>query len=686
MSLRRFRDRKIFQWAFAYLAGSWVFLEVFGFIADRFAWSNSIVRSLTIVLGMGLFLVLVLAWYHGEKGRQWISGPELLWITFVLATAGVMLRMFAGTGHPARIATLLPPTTLHSAATRFILPLPPTETLKGPEAALALSPDGQTLAYVAGPGDSTQLFLRELDSFERRLVAGTAGARAPFFSPDGEWVGFFADGAVKKVALRGGAPHTIVEHAWDTRWDVILSGSWTPDDVLFLSYPAGGLASRIWRVSARGGMPSQVTSAPWPENHFLPQLLPDGKHVLFSIWSQNGTAAVAVASLATGEQRILMTEGSNAIYLASGQLLYVSDGDLFAAPFDLQTLTVTRPSIPIVTDVWTSEYATAHFGVSSNGTIAYVPARVRQIERTLVWVDSTGSIQSVPGTPSDAHSPRISSAGDWVLFQRRPSQILWLLDLNLGTLRSVTDSTQKEWWHVWRPGSRQVVFNALTAGSEWAGLYLEKLEDAWVKEPLTRATSHQQPQDWTPDGKVLMYTEGPSDETGIDIWTLRMPDSDDEQIPEPQPYLVTPDNEFFPDISPDGNWIAYTSDMSGSWEVYVARYDTPSEALRVSRAGGSEPSWSPDGATLYYRSLPRRNIARRMFAVSVVFPSSDVTEARFGRPQLLFDGPFFQCSAWGRSYDIAPGGRRFLMVYDQRPATRPKQINVIVNWLAEFHD
>lgn len=686
MSPPRFRDRKIFQWAFAYLAGSWVFLEVFGFIADRFAWSNSVVRGLTIMLGMGLFLVLVLAWYHGEKGRQWISGPELVWITFVLATAGLMLRFFAGAAHPTRSATPSSPTMLRTAATRFILPLPPTETLKGPEAALALSPDGRMLAYVAGPGDSTQLYLRQLDSFERRLVPGTEGARAPFFSPDGEWVGFFADGAVKKVTVRGGAPHTVVENAWDARWDVILSGSWTDDDVLFLSYPAGGLASRVWRVSARGGRPSQVTNAPWPENHFLPQLLPDGNSILYSIWSQNGTAAVAVTSLASGEQRIVLTEGSNAMYLASGQLLYVTDGDLFAAPFDLPTLKVTRPGIPIVNDVWTSEYATAHFGLSSNGTIAYIPARVRQIERTLVWVDSTGSIQSVPGTPSDAHSPRISSEGDLILFQRRPSQVLWLLDPRLGTLRSVTDSTEKEWWHVWRPGSRQIVFNALTAGDEWAGLYMERLESDWTKEPLTRATSHQQPQDWTPDGRVLMYTEGPNDETGIDIWTLRVPETGDEHVPEPEPYLVTPDNEFFPDISPDGSWIAYTSDMSGNWEVYVARYDTPSQARRVSRTGGSEPSWSPDGATLYYRSLPRRNIARQMFEVPVVFPSDDVTEARFGPAKLLFEGPFFQCSAWGRSYDIAPDGRRFLMVYDQRPATRPRQINVIVNWYAEYPD
>lgn len=683
--IQRLRERKLVQWALAYLAGGWVILEVFGFVADRFAWPGVLVRGATILLGMGFLLVLVLAWYHGEKGRQRVSGPELVWIALLLAAAGVLLRVFAPGGEAGD-------TTRYAAddgavATRFLVLLPDGETLKGTEPALAISREGGTLVYAAGHGDTTRLYLRALDSFEATPIPGTEGARAPFFSPDGEWVGFFADHAVKKVSLRGGAPQTVVEDAWTPRQEYILSGSWGADDLLLLSYPGAEPGSSIWQVSAMGGTPTRLTRHPWNENHFLPQLLPGGDHVLHSIWDErSGGSRIVATSLETGEQRTLLEPGSNAQYVDTGHLVYQLGGDLLAVPFDPEALEVTGAAVPVVEGVLAGEFATAQFAVSESGTLAYVPAAVERIERTLVWVDRLGAVEPVPESRTDTYSPRISREGDQVVFQRRPAADLWLLDLDRGTQGPVMGEGTQSWWFEWTLEGDGLVFNSDMHGTEWFNLYLTRFGDTGPPERLTEADFHQMPQDWSRDGEVLFFTEGPDPVAGLDIWTLRLPrERTVETDLTPEPLIRTDASEFHPTVSPDGEWLAYVSDVSGRWEVYATPYPGPGPAVQISMQGGSEPSWSPDGGTLYYRALGERHIARQMMAVSVrPDDSGSEPDLAVGRPTVLFDGPYFQCSEYGRSYDLTPDGERFLMINDQRPELAAKQINVVVNWFAEL--
>jgi serine/threonine-protein kinase len=260
------------------------------------------------------------------------------------------------------------------------------------------------------------------------------------------------------------------------------------------------------------------------------------------------------------------------------------------------------------------------------------------------------------------------------------------MDLDRGAMGRLNDQTGIEFWHVWSADGNSVVFNSNLDGGDWLNLWIKRVGESAKPIRLTNKEAHHHPQGWSPDGEVLVYTEGPMPETGVDIWTLRIPkDWNGDTAIEPDPFLVTEASEFQPFLSPDGRWMAYASNTSGGWEVYVRPYPGPGPSIQVSTDGGGEPMWSPDGGTLFYRSLGDRQLSRQMYAVSVgPGASGEPEDLDLGLPVLLFDGPFFQCSEFGRSYDLSPDGDRFLMVKDQRPELTATQINVVVNWFSEL--
>lgn len=439
---------------------------------------------------------------------------------------------------------------------------------------MALSPDGSQLVYGVQEADSRQLYRRPIDEFEARPIAGSEGGMAPFFSPDGKWVAFFAEGKLKKVSDAGVGPLLIADLRGVSiggeghRWRV--AGNWAADDSIFFSdQMAGGL----WRVSANGGTPEPVTletalqKTATDQGDYFPQVLPGGNMVLFTSYRGGNDYRVVVHSLQSGEQWTLIKPGNGARYVSTGHLIYAWEGNLLAAPFDLKRLQVTGPSVRVVEGVamagnW------AKFSVSENGSLAYVPGRAG-FESRFVWVDREGTVEPLPLRPSTLFGPRLSPDGRsfvyWV--QNAETTHVWLYDLERGmSSRFTTNPAQVAGgWPIWGPEGKRVIFNSTRSDGMTWNLYWKPVDGSGPAEPLTQSEYSQVPVSVWAKGRLLAFQEVRDPAAiGTDIWILPL-----QEGARPRPFLQTSANEFLPMFSPDGRWLAYVSDHSGRSEVYV---------------------------------------------------------------------------------------------------------------------
>ena len=538
--------------------------------------------------------------------------------------------------------------------------------------AVALSPDGTRLAYVVRRGDTSHLCLRSLEDFDAKTIQGTEGAQAPFFSPDGNWIGFCAEGNLKKVSLLGGAPQTICE-AQRAR-----EGCWLEDDtIVFADEQKYGL----WQVTASGGEPKQLTTAlrlpkgKREHSHLFPHIIPEGKGVLFTI-SSPGQSHIATFSFETGQYRTLIERGSCAHYVQTGHLVYSLAGDLIAVPFDLKAMKVTGPLVPVVEGMMSfGWYGGAHFSVSRNGSLVYIPGSAATAANDrLVRRDLTGKVEALPFPLGDYQSPRIAPDGERLLVVKyEPKPHLWVCELARGAKRRFTDDRGDTYWAIWSPDGKQIVFNS-SLGGAYMDLY-SKLADG--SAPETRLTEHTNelnyvPKSWDDDGKTLIITQAVDTDTGFDIATLPY-----DAGGTPQPLINTRFNEFHPTISPSGRWLAYSSDESGRVEIYIKPYPGLGGAIPVTTDGGREPVWDPSEKELYYRD----DTGDKLFKVSIITEP----EVQVGSPELLFEGRFLgNPSFWGRMYDISPQGDFFILIEEGEEMQSAAQINVVVNWFEEL--
>jgi Tol biopolymer transport system component len=526
----------------------------------------------------------------------------------------------------------------------------------------ALSPDGETLAFVDYDGPTTKLFLRRMDSFEVQPVAGTEGASSPFYSPGGDWIGFFASGELKKISTAGGRPESLcaTPHA-------SAGGTWLEDDTIIFAMaftPTG-----LFRVSAQGGDVEEIAVPAGNDveyNFRYPSVLPGGQHVLFTIVGTDRMQA-AVLSLKDGTHRALSGVGGRAKYLVGGQLVYGDTTALLAAPFDLKTAEVTGPPITALEGVRQFEGGGC-FDLSPTGTLVYLP----WYEDTFryVWADRKGNTKPIhfgeTGEFSDGSRPVLSNS-------------LSRLTVSGGT----TGSTSHFYIHDLERGGRLRVKGLFhtqwTADdSELYSMYREEGRLAISRVPsdgsaepvIVHAGEHNLvPTGLSPDDKWLLYYEMNS-ETSRDIWVLRL-DGSGEAIP----LIVTPKNERAAVFSRDGRYFAYTSDVSGRDEVYVRRFD-PTDAnvseFLISTVGGREVIWSRDGSELYYR------VGRSLMAVPVQTSGDFVA----GVPEKLFDGSWgVETGGLNQMYDVGADGNQFLMV---QTTAESNQLNVVLDWAAEL--
>ena len=549
---------------------------------------------------------------------------------------------------------------------RFTITLPRGQQLSGLESgpAIALSPDGTLLVYVARQDGAQQLYLRAMDNLQSNPIPGTEGAMEPFFSPDGQWLGFFAGGMLKKVSLSGGTALSLGEApspngaAWGNQGNIAFA----PINVGPIQQisDAGGATRPLTRIEKKG-----------ENTHRWPEFLPGGKVLVFAAGMTNTNwtnAQVAIQSAGAGELRNLLQGGMNPRYAPSGHLVYAQGGNLVVVPFDPQRLEVTGTANSVTEGVLQSPVSgAAQYSFSVAGSLVYVPGSVQSAQSRLVWVSRNGAEQPVAAPGRAYQFPRISPDGRRLAvgIAGRDSQT-WLYDFARDTLTLFTFGGTVNQNANWTPDGKRIAFQSNREGP--LNLFWQLADGSGGLERLTTGEYTQAANSWSPDGQLLAFVEVNPD-TGYDIWMLRLGDH------KAQPFIQTPGNESAPRFSPDGRWLGYISDDSGSRQVYVQPFPGPGGKYQISTEGGTEPVWNPNGRELFYRS------GDKMMSVDITTqPSFSV-----GKPKVLFEGPYEATPATFPYYDVSPDGQRFLMLKPVESAeTASTQINVVLNWFEEL--
>lgn len=524
---------------------------------------------------------------------------------------------------------------------------------------VAVSPDGRRLALATRIAGRAQLWLRALDSPTAQPLRGTEGGTAPFWSPDSRFIGFFAEGKLKKIDAESGAVQLVCNAGVGPN-----NAAWSSEGVIIFSISQSGL----FRVPAAGGEPVQVKKPNSPDGIalFWPEFLPDGRHFFYAALSPAGVG-VMVGSLDSDEARLLTRVNSRAVYAPPGYLLYVREGTLLAHPFDAKTLSLTGEPTPIAEHIKNfSPTGGAAFSVSENGVVAYQSGTI--VSRLILFNRNGEEVGSV-GLPSDFDSPRFSPDGQKVAVSiadpRTGTNDIWIYDLARSAATRFTFETGTENRPVWSPDGRQIAFTADEKGQP-PHVHLKGSNDAGPGEVIIDPSSVQAACDWSKDGPLIYADQTP--ETGADLWLVPMSGQR-----KPISFLRTRFNESDARFSSDGKWVAYTSDESGKSEIYVRSIASPSEKWQVSNAGGVNPTWNRDGKELFYISTDSQ-------LMSVAVKTGNTFEA--GTPAPLFHVAAHAKQYEVAQYDVAPDGHRFIVNGSTAAPALP--INVVINWTSEL--
>ena len=606
----------------------------------------------------------------GVPPRTWLR-PAALGIAGAIGLAAGVLS----------VVTLRQPTS--PAAVRLPVSIEGLAvTNHAPGSAVALSPDGTKLVYVAGGSGSGTLYVRNLNEFQPRTIPGVENAHSPFFSPDGEWVAFASGTDLMKVRVDGTQATRIAEGA-----PSIHGGTWGPDDRIVF-----GAAEGLWSVSAQGGEP-ELLLAPDAETGevFLtwPSFLPDGNGVLFTgirmSAALRGVEAVNVSVFLfdSEERTTLFPGGGNAHYLPTGQLVHAADGRLYVTPFDLDRLAVTGPSTPAAQDLQMGlpgEEAVAHYAVSDTGTLVYLPGDATYdagfgVDRELVWVDRDGREEPIQLESHAWEYPRISPDGSRVVISASDGgHDLWLWHMGRNTLSPLTFAAEIDSDPVWTTDGQRVVFASQRGGGP-PNVYAKAADGTGQVDRLSDALLSHAPSAMTPDGRNIILTTIAS-RTTLDLHLLSL-----EDPRAMEPLLVDRGNQLGGVVSPNGRWLAYTATVDDA--IYIVPYPNVGDGLWLvtDDTGGDRPLFGPDGTELFYLS------EGRLVAVTIEEGPSPSP----GRPRVVAEGPYFappwESGIRNRTYDITPDGGRFLMVKPIGEVDRgqsPTELHLVFNWFDEL--
>ncbi len=536
--------------------------------------------------------------------------------------------------------------------------------------AVAISPDGTRLAFSMTEDGVTRLFVRLLNSFEATPLDGTTSATAPFFSPDGRWIGFLADGILKRVPAAGGAVEILADAPG------FRGASWGPDDAIIFSPE---FRSGLSRIPASGGavkVVSRIDSTRGERSYRWPQVLPDGDWMLYTIGDENSPnsyidAELALQSLKTGERHILNVRGEMARYVAPGYLIVARNGALLAAPFSLKEFKTTQPLQPVLDDVAGDPGSgISYFDVSRTGALVYI-AGGGNAERELVWVDLDGKVEPFPLPPGAYSVPRISPDGTKlaVTIGRTygTDNDIWVFDLKSGVFNRFTFG-RSMWNPVWSRDSRQLYFASGQAGAR--GVMVKPVDGSRNEEIIFPSDRPLYPISSSVDGRelILDFVGGAGDS---DIFTIDL-----QEKGEPRNLFNSAAYEYGGMISPDGRFITYGSNEIGRLEAFVSSYPDLAGKWQISTSGGRDPTWSPDGRAIYFISNQGKMMAT---------PVQTNPAFSLGHTRELFDVtrmviPNDPTPNW----DISPDGKRFIMIRNTGFNSSTTKFNVILNWGAEL--
>ncbi|MFY9948989.1 MAG: protein kinase, partial [Candidatus Sulfotelmatobacter sp.] len=520
-----------------------------------------------------------------------------------------------------------------------------------------LSPQGDKLAFVAHSGETKTLWVRALNSDTAQPLEGTQNAMHPFWSPDGRYIGFFANGKLAKIAATGG-PVSVLADAPNSR-----GGSWSADDVIvFAPDFLGGLS----KVSAQGGAvePATLIEKTKHDTHRWPWFLPDGKHFLFLATSHTGgdptPNGIYFASLDNKETRQIVTSDSAAQY-ASGYLLYRANTALVAQPFDPQSGALSGSAVPLFNNlrddvgVWRSIFA-----VSQNGLMVYQLGNAASAKSKLVWFDRSGkALADFDPGESTIIDIRLSPDNKRAAFASGTG--IWTLDLVRKTKTRITFDQQIVQEPTWSPDGKTIMFSARTAtGGGNVEIRSKAADGSGAEKTLISVQNNYHYPAWSPDGKYLTYIRGDGEKM-VSLWIVPVA-GDAKPIAIVQPPSPQSDINSYR-VSPDSRWVAYVSDESGVQEIYITSFPGGQGKWKVSSNGGAYPAWRADGKELFYQSL-----ANDFFACPIAMKGSEI---EVGTPQRLFNT---SAPGIGISFDVSADGKRLLINHAEEEAQAPLQL------------
>ena len=591
-----------------------------------------------------------------------------LWRRALLVVSGVVIGALIAAGVVWQLSRPASPPVV-----RMVIPTVGSTVLapQGADRDVAITPDGSRIIYRG----NNQLLVRSLNQLEPTALTNIGAPRGVFVSPDDQWVGFFdAAATLKKVAITGGPAVTL------TTLDGggARGATWGPDDTII--FATNQLSTGLQRISAAGGTPEVLTrpdQARGEGDHLWPEFLPDGKSVLFTIVPSSGgaeNAQIAALDLQTMTTKVLARGGSHAHYVPTGHLVYGVAGTLRAVAFDVRRMEVVGAPTPVLQGVVTTLPGAADVAIAANGSLVYVPGSSGNPRVVVASADRQGNITPLPGIPPDIYRDvRVSPDGTRLAIGTQAD--VWAYDLSRATLSRLTTDPGNDSRPLWTTDGQRVIFSSARSGS--IALFSRKADGSGTDEPLLkRATGllDLRADGFSPDGKRFIFTEVFPGAAKCVV----------EEAPwnRPSEIRVLISTNFCDDwgtVSPDGQWIAYQSDLSGRSEIYVERYPDLGGRQQISTEGGVRPVWSRDGNTLYFSS----NNYRQMLAVRVASgPTLKVSKAQVA---LQFEGGPLAGVAGARPYDVSPDGKFYIIRAGQTPdgGTSPSLV-LIEHWTEEL--